>query len=244
MKVVSFNLHLGGKKGDGNAWQHLIRDFAPDIVCAQESADPHSYPIDTGAIPEDRRVWKCAPDRNNWGSAIVAMSHKHEEIEVDGFLGWVAGARLPDVEIGGTSGPLTIFSIHAPSPGPYTAQVDKILDAIAAKWDKGPLIIAGDFNVTTAKRSPTEPYPNSKQELALLARLREEFGLRNAWQALHPGQELPQTLRWNNRPDVPYHCDGIFVDARHLPHLVSAEVVASGYWGSASDHNSIVVEFR
>lgn len=36
--------------------------------------------------------------------------------------------------------------------------------------------------------------------------LREEFGLINAWQALHEGEDLPQTLRWTSNKSAPFHC--------------------------------------
>ena len=45
MKLVPFNLRFGGKKDDGNAWQQLFRDFAPDIKCAHRSRPiPHGLP--------------------------------------------------------------------------------------------------------------------------------------------------------------------------------------------------------
>ena len=57
------------------------------------------YLIDTGVIPADHCVWKRAPDRS-WGSAITSTRHSLEPIAVDGFPGWVAGARVSGAEIG------------------------------------------------------------------------------------------------------------------------------------------------
>ena len=137
---------------------------------------------------------------------------------------------------------MLIFCIHAPSPGPYEPSVKQILNEITKKWDKTPIIIAGDFNLTTALRHPTEPEgPNTIGEREILERLRRELGLFNAWQILHPNENLPQTLRWAKDPLPNYHCDGIFVSHNYLPHLVSANIESSNDWGKMSDHNPIVV---
>jgi exonuclease III len=233
-------MHFGGNKGAGNPWQQLIREFAPDIVFAQESFHPDQYFSPDELAQYKGCIWSAVPERN-WGSAILSKQYQLEPVSLPEFEGWVVGARVPDLVINGVSQAVMIFSIHAPSPGPYEPAVKKIFDEIAKKWNKVPLIVAGDFNLTTAIRHPTENLKNSTGEIALQKRLRKEFGLSNAWQVLHPNQNLPQTLRWNKDPVPPYHCDAVFLSHNHLAHLVSSNIESSGIWTGMSDHNPIVV---
>lgn len=244
MKICSYNLRYGGHKNPGNHWQRLIDDLAADIVFAQESEHPSSY-----FSPETFGKFKGCIHANvahgKWGSALLAKDYELEPIEIQGFEGWVVGARIKNAKINGTVQVMTVFCIHAPSPGPYEAHVDRILDGIAQCWDGTPLLLAGDFNLTTAIRHASEVadgLKNTSGECRLLERLRREFGLINAWQALHPNTNLPQTLRWNKAPTKPYHCDAVFVSHSLLPHLVRAEVKNDSVFASISDHNPIFVE--
>jgi len=243
MRFVTYNLHFGGKSKPDNPWRQLMEEFQPDVVCAQESREPREYPIREDWASYPAPIWRQV-DNRAWGSAIFALGHELQEIPLDDFEGWVTGAKIPSATIGGQTTPLSIFCVHAPSPGPYPAKVRMVLDAIRAKWDGSPLIVAGDFNITTAHRHPSEKHRNSTGEIAILERLEQEFSLRNAWQVLHPEEPLPQTLRWANKPDIPYHCDAIFAHHSLVPHLASAAVMDSGYWKDASDHRPIVVDFE
>ncbi len=241
MKIFSYNLHFGGKTGLGNHWQKLIAEFDPDIIFAQESFDPNQY-FRNGQISHPKSfLWEPVEGRK-WGSAIVTPRHQIEPVELDEFGGWVIGGRISNVMIGGISQSVMVFSIHAPSPGPYEPAVSKILDAIAKRWDGTPLIIGGDFNLTTAIRHQSELTlsSNTVGERKILQRLRTQFGLLNAWQALHPNENLPQTLRWNRDPVPAYHCDAIFVSHSHLPHLLDASIESGGEWTTLSDHNPVV----
>ena len=246
MKIVSYNLHFGGNKGTGNPWHRMLQEFGPDIVFAQETFDPVKYLSPEGMAGIKGRVWTNVPGRS-WGSAILSRQHKLEPMLLPGFEGSVVGARLDSLSIGEVQQPAILCSLHAPSPGPYVPVVNRILDAIGREWSRTPLILAGDFNVTTALRhanEPGAPPPNSAGEQKLLTRLRMEFGLVNAWQVLHPNEYLLQTLRWNGKPSVPYHCDAIFVSHSLLPRLVSAGVSQGEAWDRMSDHNPIVAEFN
>lgn len=240
--IASYNLHFGGHANDANHWQRINSEFQPDFICAQESWHPSEY-----FSPEEYSQFKGCIHSNvhhgKWGSAILSRKHKLEEISLSlpEFDGWVVGARIPDLVIGGIAQPMLLFSIHAPSPGPYEPRVHRMIEAIAQKWGNAPMIIAGDFNLTTAIRKESENLKNTTGEIKILNRLQNEIGVLNAWQHLHPHDELPQTLRWSNRPLDPYHCDAIFVSEKHVPHLVSAEVMSTGVWGSMSDHNPIIV---
>lgn len=245
MKIVTYNLRSGGKTTMGNHWQSLIQDFNPDIVFAQESLHPEKY-----FSPEEFSKFKGCIHSNvhhgKWGSAILSKSHHLERVSLSlsEYEGWVVGARVPELVIGGLAQSVMVFSIHAPSPGPYEPHVNKILDEIAKKWGRSPMIIAGDFNLTMAIRHPTEELWSKKEsarDMKLQDKLRRELGLFNAWQILHPNQNLPQTLRWSSNPLPHYHCDAIFLCHNQLPHLLSANIENSGDWGKISDHNPITV---
>jgi len=244
MRIVSYNLHFGGRKGPGNAWEIMGREFAADLVCAQESRDPCRDLAAGGDVHGKHCLWKSAQDRN-WGSAILARSALLEPVPLDAYEGWVIGARVHDIAIGDGRRSLMVFSIHAKSPSPYPPVVAKILDCIGRAWDgTTPLILAGDFNMTMARRQARETLKNVRAEIDILKRMHDEFGVVNAWQALHPDVDLPQTLRWSNDPKLPFHCDGILVSESLVAGLASACIVQQGHWATASDHNPIVVDFR
>jgi len=240
MKVVSYNLRFGGNKGSINPWESVIKEFTPDIVFAQESLDPREY-FARDVLDQFREpVWSQVP-KVKWGSAILSRTCRLEPRPVPGFEGWVVGALARDLIVGGVARDVLVYSIHAPSPGPYLPVVNRILGEIAKTCGNTPMIVAGDFNVTTASRHKGEELQNSAGEKRLLERLRREFRLFNAWQTLHPNEDLPQTLRWARDQLPHYHCDAVFVSDSHLSHLASATVESKGAWGEMSDHNPIVV---
>lgn len=230
--------------GPENHWQRLFRDFDPGIVFAQESLHPNRY-----FLPEDFSQFKgclyAAVPHGKWGSAILSRHHQLESIPLPEFEGWVVGARVPDLKINGRAQPAMIFSVHAPSPGPYEPIVHRILDVIANMQDGSTMIIAGDFNVTTAIRHASEERSkNSSGERKILERLRTDFGMTNAWQAMHPNENLPQTLRWSRDPLPHYHCDAVFIGHEQLRHIAEARIESAGHWGTMSDHNPVVVTFK
>ena len=243
MRIVTYNLHYGGHTRPGNHWQRIINELAPDLVLAQESFHPADYfSVDEYRRFERSVVWQSLPTR--WGSAILALQLDVKKVSVPTeFEGWVAGGRIAKMSVGGVSRPAMVFSIHAPSPGPYERKVHYILDFIQDKIDCSDIIIGGDFNITTAVRHHAEGLNNTEAELAILDRLRKDFGLINSWQAIHPNRSLPQTLRWTGNKNAPYHCDGIFVPLSWVRYLESCEVADDG-WSEMSDHNPIVTTFN
>lgn len=241
MKIATYNLRNGGNTQQDNQWSRLMRRFKPDIVCAQESKHPEKY-----FSPEEMAAFKgCVYEHvphGKWGTAILSRTHVLEALSLPELNGWAVAARVPEMIIGGVGQPVIILCVHAPSPGPYLRAVGNILDHFAKIWDRTPLIIGGDFNVTTAIRHLSETsMQNSAGERQLLTRLRREFGVVNAWQTLCPNENLPQTLRWSRNAATPYHCDAVFLSHHFLPHLVSVSVESDGDWTTISDHNPIVV---
>lgn len=242
MKIITYNLRSGGTGAKENQWQRMIQEFSPDILCVQETRHPNQY-FTADELSQNKGCIHALVPHGKWGSAMLSRKYHLEPVPLPEFSGWVVGAKIPDFVIDGAVKPVMIFSIHAPSPGPYEPSVNKILDEIQKVRNETPLILAGDFNLTTALRHPSEAATkNTSGEKKLQTRLRREFGLINAWQAMHPNENLPQTLRWSSNPVPPYHCDAIFVSHILMRHLVSAEVNSSGVWGVMSDHNPIIVD--
>jgi endonuclease/exonuclease/phosphatase family metal-dependent hydrolase len=246
MRFVSYNMRSGGKLGQDNTWQQVIGEFAPDIVFAQESLHPSKY----FSASEFTRFTGCVHEHvhhGKWGSAILSRNHHLEPLALPSgeYKGWVVGALISDVLIGGATQPIAAFSIHAPSPGPYERHVKNIIAEIAQTWKGVPLILAGDFNLTTAAiRRPSPVLKNTPGELQILEMLKTELSLFSAWQHLHPNDDPPQTLRWTGNTTTPYHCDAVFLGNDHLESLMSADVKSTGVWGTLSDHNPVIVELK
>jgi endonuclease/exonuclease/phosphatase family metal-dependent hydrolase len=167
-----------------------------------------------------------------------------KRVPVPNFSGWVVGA-----EISGASGrigfadPLLAFSVHAPSKGEaYWKQVNKLLDEIKKLAVDREVVIGGDFNLAVSHWPGTQR-PTGKQDLAIQARLTDEFGLFNCWQAANPNKSPCQTLRWTGDRTIPYHCDGIFVPKSWRNRLKSCVVLAGDEWNRLSDHNPVVACF-
>ena len=104
------------------------------------------------------------------------------------------------------------------------------------------VVIGGDFNLVVSQRHQSEERETPGGARKIQARLRDEFGLLNCWQTANPNRPLPQTLRWSNQPDIPYHCDGIFVPVNWGDRLRSCEVISGKLWNSLSDHNPVFAE--
>lgn len=225
--------------GAGNSWQRLLSDLGADIICAQESHHPLRY-LASKHDPFAGVVHRLVP-HGKWGSAILSRRHSLEPLEVAGFEGWVVGARVFGVEIGGEKQDLDVYSVHIPSPGPYERRVDQLIDFLGDQPAIHQRIVAGDFNITTAIRQTTETLKNTPGERRIQQRLRDELSLYNAWQAMNPDTHLPQTLRWARNKAAPYHCDGIFIDSRQLPSLREASVLDDAGWATLSDHNPVLV---
>jgi endonuclease/exonuclease/phosphatase family metal-dependent hydrolase len=165
-------------------------------------------------------------------------------VAVAGFNGWVVGAEISGASWqGGSADPLLAFSVQAPSrKGRYPKQVNKLLDEIKKIAGGQDVVIGGDFNLTVSHWLGSDR-PVSNQELAIQARLADEFRLLNCWQGANPDQALHQTLRWTNDRSIPYHCDGIFVPKAWKDRLESCVVLAGDEWDRLSDHNPVLACF-
>ncbi|MFN7967117.1 MAG: endonuclease/exonuclease/phosphatase family protein [Acidobacteriota bacterium] len=239
MKIVSYNLRLGGKAGARAHWQRIFEATAADIFLVQETRSPDRYASEAEWPALRSRVhWSSVPNIT-WGSAIYLRSGRWRAIDLDRFKGYVVGVELMGPKLEGmTRRPLRVFSLHVPSP--YKRPMHEILDRIAAlpNAQRCDHIIGGDFNLTTGVRHPTER--RQVHDLWLLDRMRREFNLLNAWQVANPNRNLPQTLRWGKDHSEPYHCDAIFLPAAWYRYLESCEVISGPDWDALSDHNPVV----
>jgi endonuclease/exonuclease/phosphatase family metal-dependent hydrolase len=242
MKVATYNILKGGRLRVH--WVKMTQDFGIDLLLVQESYDPHEH-LPPLLYPDARSqsAWQMV-EKNGWGSGVFSRTGSVKRVAVSGFSGWVVGA-----EIGGASwedwiaDPLLAFSVHAPSgPGGYHGQVNKLLDAIKKVARGREVVVGGDFNLTVS-HWPGSERPARKQDLAIQARLADEFGLLNCWQTANPDQPLPQTLRWTGDRTIPYHCDGLFVPQAWKDRLESCVVLAGSDWNRLSDHNPVVASF-
>ena len=223
-------------KGGGRrvAPEQVLRDTRADLLLLQEAAG--------FADAASQRVWQPVQART-WGSAIQVARGRLVPIAVRGFEGWVAGARWRGPRRKWDVG---VFSVHAPhGDGGYAGRMHHILDAIADAArvaGTAEIVVGGDFNICVSARSH-RGVPVRARERAVQQRLRDEFGLINAWDALHPRAQPAPTLRWTGDPTVPYHCDGLFVPRGWSAALRSCVVLSSRRWCERSDHNPVVATF-
>jgi exonuclease III len=242
VKVATYNVLKGGSQRVH--WVKLLQEQSIDLLLVQETYhyDEHLPPR---LFPKARRlsVWQMVK-QNGWGSAVYSSSGSVQRIGVSGFKGWVVGAEITKARWQAAfCESLLAFSIHAPSEGKtYAYQVNKILDRIKRIVGQRECIIGGDFNITISDCNESER-PVRRKNLQIQARLAEEFGLLNCWQAANPNQPLTQTLRWTGNRAIPYHCDGAFVPKAWKDRLASCVVLAGKDWNQLSDHNPVVASF-
>jgi len=239
LRQAIYNILKGGSQRVH--WVKMIEDHSVDLLLVQESYphDKHLHPLKYSDA-RSQSVSEMA-EKNGWGSAVYSTSGSLKPIGVSGFAGWVVGAKIKGAFWqAGFCNSLLAFSVHAASKGEaYWKQVNKLLDEIRRVAGRSDTIIGGDFNVAVSNWCGSDR-PVSKQELAIQARLADEFGLLNCWQEANPNQPPHQTLRWTGDRTIPYHCDGLFVPKAWKDRLVSCAVLAGEEWNRLSDHNPVV----
>jgi hypothetical protein len=239
MRIATYNILKGGSQRVH--WVKMIEDHSVDLLLVQESYS-HGEHLPPLHYPKarSRSAWEMV-ERRGWGSGVFSRSGSVKPISVAGFSGSVVGAKITGASW--HRDPLLAFSIHAPVfKGSYSKPANKILDKIKRIAHNRGIIIGGDFNLTVSNWHGSER-PVSKQNLAIQARLAEEFGVVNCWQEANPDQPLHQTLRWTGNRAIPYHCDGLFVPMTWKDRLQSCSVLAGDEWNRLSDHNPVVACF-
>jgi exonuclease III len=225
VRIVTWNLRNGA---GGVMWPHLQAELQADIVLLQEA---------TAAPDHAGSFWEKVPD-GRWGSAVVTTLGATRPIRVPGYEGWVVGA-----EVDSDSGRLAVFSVHVPTStatcprSHYTDEVVTILDLIRKAVRPGVhLVVGGDFNFTLGERHASETLKTSARDRRALAAI-ADAGLVSCWNATHPDQPLPQTLRWSRVKATPYHCDGILVP-QSWSAWITCDVHAEERY-AVSDHNPV-----
>lgn len=235
MRIATFNLRGGGSRGH---WQHLLRTVRPDIAMVQETRDPSRY-IDDLLDPLDvTSTFWIGASHGKWGSALSVRQGMLEPHPLSGPTWWAAGGIVR-----GDGPELLACSVHlAPIGGSYVRSAHAFLDALAAVGHRGEVVIGGDWNLTIGQRQPGETSKNSKAELTLIDRLRDEFALESAWSMTYPTSHLPQTLRWSADPVSPYHCDGILIPMAWKERVTHVGIGRNQDWRAYSDHNPVWVD--
>ncbi len=186
MRVVSWNMNRLGRSEEGHrkAWQYLRSDLGADVALVQESAPPSDV---TGAV---YRPIGDAP--YNWGSAVVALRPGlslggYERIPLaDSLFRGLGAGELPDSHPGASAVAdislngvylFTAVSMYAqwemlPGSssmygGPRLHRMLSDLTGVLARSGRRPVLLAGDFNVTSqGSRQP------ENEAAAVFARLR------------------------------------------------------------------------
>lgn len=243
MRIATYNLRSGGT--NKTHWSKVLGNFDPDLFLVQESYDPvqHLPTLAHGDLHRNA-CWEPVAGLK-WGSAVYVKGVMARPLKLPDFYGHVVS-----VEVDGSSFPvcegrtLRIFSVHAPDRGGYQRAVNSILDMIGKSRVESDLVIGGDFNLTVGKRLANEYEATSSADLAILNRMKDEFGLVSAWQSANAGLPLPQTLRWAKDKTIPYHCDGIFIPQNWVSQAQSCTVISGSEWDALSDHNPVIADFR
>jgi endonuclease/exonuclease/phosphatase family metal-dependent hydrolase len=237
MVFLNWNVLFGGGT---SAALDLAGQLATDVVFLQEAFVTREWhgPVCGGQVPEQ-----------NWGSSVLVHGGTLEPIAVVGYTGWVVGARwLPERPDAPRA--IYLFSVHSPTSPKgephksYIGESLQIVRSICAEVPaSAPLVIGGDFNFTSfGERLPIERPLNTRREREALTEFRS-LGLSIAWRDAHPMLPLPQTLRWNNDPTVPFHCDGFLLRGRDGT-ADECDVLSSEAITNRSDHNPLVLRVR
>jgi endonuclease/exonuclease/phosphatase family metal-dependent hydrolase len=228
MICVTYNLHWGGNGDAKHHLKYLNSIVKYDLLFLQEAFDPKIY-------GEENYVWMNYEGRK-WGSGIVYKTGNFSEVEVKQYYGSVVAADIDD-----GSERFRVVSIHNPNTKErYISSLNKIVDELNRIKTEN-MIIGGDFNLySLGYRKPGEVIKTKDHEVKIIERMENEIGVVNSWVYLHPNDFMPQTLRWNNAPTMPYHCDGIFISKTLAKRIKESLVLWDSEIEKLSDHNPVV----
>jgi endonuclease/exonuclease/phosphatase (EEP) superfamily protein YafD len=214
LRLMAFNVHSANRRrAEVLAY---VRDKRPDVAIFLEVSTEWTSAIET--LAPDYPYRHIVPRRDNFGIAIISRQPwARVETAVMG------AADLPSVvarfQIG--QGAWTIIGTHPlpPASQPTAAARNEQLSALAefARRQQGPLIVAGDLNVTS-----WSPYFSDLVRDANLCDSRQGRGVQPSWTSRIPLTDLPI--------DHVLVSPGIVVERRMVgPHL-------------GSDHRPVVAD--
>jgi len=277
MRIVSWNMNHARRsiQARKDAWAFLREELRADLVLAQEASPP----------PGSNAVYRAIDqkDRNyRWGSAIVALNPAlalkapKRVVAPNCYSRAPKSDELPDTHPGacavadvlGKGGrrlftAISLYGQWEMMPGgkdmSASARVHRMLSdltGILAYPRRGPVVLAGDLNLTTQCSEDPRAIVAAKEAAVVFQRLR-------TWQLVdcvaamgESRQRLPacacldrpcshiQTYRHNNSVrSNPTQFDYSFVSAALQPALTKCEIVDTEAAWKQSDHCPILLEF-
>ena len=255
MKIATFNVNgVNGRLPELLAW---LAETAPDVVCLQElKTDDSKFPVRAIEDAGYGAIWHG--QRSHHGVAILAKGERPSEIR----RGLPEGAedvqtRYLEADVKG----LRIASIYLPNgnpqPGPKfdykLAWFERLIrHAAVLHAARGPVVLAGDFNVVPTNRdiynawawaSDAVMQPQSRDAYQrLLAQ-----GWTDATRALHPDERV--YTFWVNHAafqrNAGFRMDFLLVSESLRPRLRATGVDAAMRGRpKASDHAPVWIELR
>ena len=278
MRIVSWNMNrcMRSLSSRTRAWEYLRDELRADLALVQEASPPREFQSVYRPIDENN-------PRLNWGSAVVALSpevslHPRARIPLaDCYLKVPARDELPDshpgacavadVSLAGSQRSFTAVSLYGqweevPGGGSIYAcarlhRMISDLTGILAKSRRSPVLLAGDFNISTQIAIVRQTPAETAGAAAVFARLCA-WGLKDCLDRAFTGDPpLPactcpapntcshvQTFRLNNRVDSrPTQLDYAFASPPMVSRLTRSQVVHDDAAWKLSDHCPLVLEF-
>jgi endonuclease/exonuclease/phosphatase family metal-dependent hydrolase len=279
MRIATWNMHhcMESVEARMQAWDYLRDELGADLALVQEAVPPPSLASAYRPIDEDN--WRL-----NWGSAVVALRpdvvlrpRPRVPLALWGTVD-LTGDELPDSHPGACAvadvcdadGQLrfTAISLYgqwervAPCEWIYScARVHRILSdmtGVLCYAYSTPVILAGDFNLTTQVAFDGQTQADTDGAVAAFARIRawgltECVALTRDSRPRLEGCECAegdacshvQTFRYQKRPDArPTQLDYVFVSESLVPAVRECRVADEVAAWALSDHCPIVLDIE
>jgi exonuclease III len=279
MRIVSWNMNHARRTPEARAkaWDYLRHELKADVALVQEAVPPAGVDAVYLPIHESNRHY-------NWGSAVVALGAgvgitPRPRVPL---ASWDLGERpadaLPDSHPGAAAvadilyadGNVRFTAVSLYGQWEMTggdkdfhacAKVHRILSDLTdvlAQSRKRPVVVAGDFNLTTQLERVGQNHRAADGARAAFDRLRA-WGLSDCLVHTRAGRSRlagcvcadgdacshVQTYRHGNRSDShPVQLDYAFASTTLLPTIVGCRAVHDDAAWALSDHCPIVVDLQ
>jgi exonuclease III len=277
MRIVSWNMNncLRSHEARQRAWEFLRNDLRADIALVQE-ANP---PAELGAVYRPIDVNNA---RLNWGSAIISfrpdliLKPRPRVALSETYIPGVTGDDLPDSHPGacavtdvidsGGNFQFTAVSLYGqwetiPDGRIYScARLHRMisdLTGVLATSRRRPVVIAGDFNVTTQIAYGGQTQAETDGAVAVFSRL-QSWGLADCFEVTSAHRPRPaectcpaadscthvRTFRLKNSSDSrPTQLDYAYISKNLVSKLQRCDVVHTDDAWALSDHCPVVLDF-